>query len=193
MMGEDNLFAKLRFKLLSYQSKIRKSYYKILGMSIGNKTFLDRIHVEWPGNVVIGSGCNIQSNTTFWVQSPYIKSNKISIGDNVFIGRNTEFNCCDSITIGNNCLIASSTVFVDSSHTFAKDELIAEQPSIRKGIIIEEDVWIGTGSKILYGVRLGKGCIIGAGAIVNKSVPPYEIWAGVPARKIGERKNKTAL
>jgi len=49
-------------------------------------------------------------------------------------------------------------------------------------------VWIGTGCKILYGVHLGRGCIVGAGAVVNKSIPPYEIWAGVPAKKIGERK-----
>lgn len=157
-------------------------------MAIGEKTVLGKIFLEWPNSVQIGSNCDIQNNTTFWIQSPFKESNKIIIGDNVFVGRNTEFNCCDNIQIGNNCLIASSSVFVDSSHTYNKDQLIAEQPPIFKKIILDEDVWVGTGCKILYGVHLGKGCIIGAGAVVNKSVPPYEIWAGVPARKIGERK-----
>ncbi|WP_181306152.1 DapH/DapD/GlmU-related protein [Rufibacter sp. XAAS-G3-1] len=160
-------------------------------MKIGAKTIMDSINIEWPGNTEIGSNCTIQKNVTFWVQSPFNELNKIHIGDNVFIGRNTEFNCCNSIKVGNNCMIASSTVFVDSSHTFAKDQFISLQTVETKKIILEEDVWIGTGCKILIGVHLGKGCIIGAGAVVNKSVPAYEIWAGIPAKKIGDRKRFT--
>jgi acetyltransferase-like isoleucine patch superfamily enzyme len=188
MRKQHSILAKLRFKVLSFQGMLRVNFYRLQGMTIGKRTVLGDIHVEWPGSVNIGSDCDIQSNTTFWVQSPFKENNRIIIGDNVFIGRNTEFNCCETIRIGNNCLIASSTVFVDSTHTFTTDQLIARQPTIKKEVVVEEDVWIGTGTKILLGVRLGKGCIIGAGAVVNKSVPTNEIWAGVPAKKIGERK-----
>ena len=52
---------------------------------------------------------------------------------------------------------------------------------------IEADVWVGHSAIIIAGVHIGRGAIIGAGAVVTKDVPPYEIHAGVPARKIGER------
>lgn len=57
----------------------------------------------------------------------------------------------------------------------------------QKPTIIEADVWVGLGAIIMAGVRIGRGAIIGAGSVVTKSVPPYEIHAGVPAKKIGER------
>ena len=52
-------------------------------------------------------------------------------------------------------------------------------------VIIEEDVWVGTRATILAGVTLGRGCIIGANALVNKPVPPYALVAGIPAKIIG--------
>ena len=61
------------------------------------------------------------------------------------------------------------------------------QPTMRKGVVIEDDVWLGTQSVILDGVTIGKGSIIAAGAIVNISVPPYSIVAGVPAKIIKSR------
>ena len=53
--------------------------------------------------------------------------------------------------------------------------------------IVEDDVWIGHGSIIIAGINIGRGAIIAAGSVVNKSVPPCEIWGGVPARKIRDR------
>jgi acetyltransferase-like isoleucine patch superfamily enzyme len=56
---------------------------------------------------------------------------------------------------------------------------------------IEADVWVGYGSVIMSGVRVGHGAIIAAGAVVTQDVPPYEIWGGVPARKLRERFSTT--
>jgi acetyltransferase-like isoleucine patch superfamily enzyme len=53
--------------------------------------------------------------------------------------------------------------------------------------IVEADAWIGYGAVIMAGVRIWRGAIVAAGAVLTKDVPPYEIWGGVPARKIGER------
>ena len=63
-----------------------------------------------------------------------------------------------------------------------------KQLGIEKGIIINEDVWIGANAIILKGVEINKGAIIAAGSVVTNSIPSYEIWGGVPARKISERK-----
>lgn len=53
--------------------------------------------------------------------------------------------------------------------------------------IVENDVWIGTGSIIMSGVTIGKGSIVAAGSIVTKDIPPCEIWGGNPAKKIKDR------
>ena len=57
--------------------------------------------------------------------------------------------------------------------------------------IIEDDVWIGTGSIIMSGITIGRGSIVAAGAVVTKSIPPCEIWGGNPAKKIKNRFNNT--
>lgn len=54
-------------------------------------------------------------------------------------------------------------------------------------MMIGNDVWIAAGAQVLRGVKVGDGAVLGGGTIVTKDVPPYEIWAGVPARKIGQR------
>jgi acetyltransferase-like isoleucine patch superfamily enzyme len=54
-------------------------------------------------------------------------------------------------------------------------------------VVLEDGCDIGTGAIILPGVRIGEGAIIGAGAVVTCDIPPYEVWAGVPARRIRKR------
>lgn len=184
----NSIFNKLHFKLRALSEKARILYFRLNGMTLGKNIRLGRIDVECPNSISMGDNCNIGSGCIFWIQNPYDPANRITLGNNVYIGKNVEFNCCYSISVGDNCLIASSTVFVDSSHTFSLTEIIRLQPVVTKKIKIEEDVWIGLNCKILNGVQLGRGCIIGAGSVVNRSVPAYEIWAGVPARKIGERR-----
>lgn len=56
-----------------------------------------------------------------------------------------------------------------------------------KPTIIERDAWVGANAIIIAGVRIGRGSIVAAGAVVTKDVPPYEIFGGVPARKIADR------
>jgi len=67
------------------------------------------------------------------------------------------------------------------------DCLIREQPTTYRPIMIGDDVFIGMGAIILSGVKLGKGCVVAAGAVVTRDVAPYSVVAGVPARKLSER------
>ena len=64
--------------------------------------------------------------------------------------------------------------------------IFADRPAL-KPTVIEADAWIGCGTILLAGIRVGRGAIVAAGAVVTKDVPPYEIHGGVPARKIAER------
>ena len=58
-------------------------------------------------------------------------------------------------------------------------------------LVIEKDVFIGTRAMLIGVSKIGKGAVIGAGSVITKDAPPYEMWAGVPGRKIGERKEDT--
>jgi acetyltransferase-like isoleucine patch superfamily enzyme len=92
------------------------------------------------------------------------------------------------LVIGNNVLIAGHCLIIPANHIFTRKDIpINKQGTESKGIIIEDDVWIAAGCQILDGVTIGKGAIIAAGSVVNKSVDAYSIVGGVPAVFIKSR------
>lgn len=111
----------------------------------------------------------------------------VTIGDNTTFGYHTFLFASAGITIGSNCLIAPFVYIVDSDHGISRDQRINQQPNTSEAVFIGNDVWIGTGAKILKGVTIGEGAIVAAGALVNSDIQPYEIYGGIPAKKIGER------
>ncbi len=116
---------------------------------------------------------------------------KIEIGENTWIGErnNIRANGSGDIQIGRDCLISQFCNLISTNHGVARDGIIREQKpdSARNGIIVGDDVWLGAGSVITAGVSIGKGAVVGANAVVTRDIPAYEIWAGVPAKKICER------
>ena len=68
-----------------------------------------------------------------------------------------------------------------------KNILLNKQPVEARDVKIKSDVWLGTGVKVLAGVTINRGAIIAAGSVVNNNVPENEIYAGIPAKKVGER------
>jgi acetyltransferase-like isoleucine patch superfamily enzyme len=118
----------------------------------------------------------------------------ITYGGDIDIGVNCSVNpyCVlyglGGLKIGDNVRIAAHTVIVPANHTFDDPSIpICRQPETKKGIIIEDDVWIGAGCRILDGVRIGRGSVIGAGSVVTKSIPEMSVAVGVPARVIRRR------
>jgi acetyltransferase-like isoleucine patch superfamily enzyme len=129
-------------------------------------------------NVVLKEGTRICSCN---------ESAKISIGENTTIGYHTFIFASEKIEIGANCLIAPFVYIVDSNHQIEKSKLINEQPNLTAPIIIGNDVWIASNVTILKGAIIGDGAVIAANSVVNSNVPPYTIFGGSPAKKIGER------
>ena len=91
------------------------------------------------------------------------------------------------VKIGEKVLVASHEFITSTAHdpeakTFALT-------SVRKPVVIADNVWIGSGAVILPGVRLGTGCIVGAGAVVTVDVPANWIVVGVPARRVRLRES----
>lgn len=115
----------------------------------------------------------------------YIKcteSASCEIGDRVFLNHNCSITCVEKITIGNRCNIANNVVIVDHDHKLGEYGVVDRLESMP--VHIGENVWIGANSVILKGVSIGSGAVIAAGAVVNCDIPAYEIWGGVPAKKI---------
>lgn len=114
----------------------------------------------------------------------------------VKIGNNVQFgdycNIASNVYFGNNILMAGKVSFIGKhDHTFnIPGKTIWQGERGDNGTtIIEDDVWIGTGSIIMSGVTIGKGSIVAAGSIVTKNIPSCEIWGGNPAKKIKDRFN----
>ena len=107
----------------------------------------------------------------------------IHLGDNVFINYNCVILDMNRITIGNNVMIAPNVTISAATHPLSAVERRSRK-CLTGEIVIEDDVWIGCNAAILPGVRIGRGSIVGAGAVVNRDVPPHSVVAGVPARII---------
>jgi maltose O-acetyltransferase len=109
------------------------------------------------------------------------------IGEQVYIGEDCliidEINDRGMVTIGNRVAIAPRVTLVTSS--YPNESLIRPYAPVEFGpIIIEDDVWIGTGVTIFPGVCIHRGAVVGAASLVTHDVPPFTIVAGVPARVI---------
>ena len=139
----------------------RKLFYRLAGVKIGKGSV---VHM-W-ANFFEPSGIKIGSDTI--------------IGDHAFLDGRA------ALTIGNHVDIASSVMIYNSEHDLEKDDFSARTEPVEIG----DYVFIGPRVIILPGVKIGKGAVIAAGAVVTKDVPDFAIVGGVPAKTIGERKNK---
>lgn len=112
----------------------------------------------------------------------------ISVGDDVSLGLRPILMASEStITIGNKVMFGPEVMIIGGRHNTAvvgrfMTDVHVKRPEDDLGVAIEDDVWIGSRAIVLQGVRIGRGSIVGAGSIVTKSVPPYAIVAGNPAK-----------
>lgn len=131
---------------------------------IGDRTLISSFVIfrTYGGSIIIGNGCFVNSFSALYGHG--------------------------NLIIGNNCLIGPQVTIIPVNYGFKdRDTPFREQTPTKKGITIGDDVWIGAGVTIVDGCTIGNGCVIGAGAVVTKSVEPYSIVAGVPAKQISIR------
>ena len=140
----------------------------------------------------IGDRVKIGTNVVLEVYDKYkeqkfLPSFRIGNGSNV--GDDSHITCINRIDIGNNVRMGRKVFITDNAHGASEKSLLDISPKFRpmtsKGpVIIEDNVWIGEMVCILPGVTIGRGSIIGANAVVTKSVPPYCVVGGNPAKII---------
>ena len=124
-----------------------------------------------------------------------VGAKNISLGDSVFIGPNSVIMAADApLEIKGHFMGGPGLTIITGDHrTDIRDKFMDEVTRDEKlpendlPVVIEEDVWCGANVTILKGVTIGKGSIIAAGAVVTRDVGEYEIWGGVPAKKLKMR------
>lgn len=192
---------------------LRKIFYPCLFKKVGKGVVLGRnITLRHPQKISLGANCFIDDNVVLDAKGEGNRG--LKLGENVYVGRNSILSCKEGsifiddysnisancsllseteINLGKYCFLAGHCYLVaGGNHSF--DDVttpIMFQPSFSKGGIgIAEDVWLGAGVIVLDGVTIGKGSVVGAGAVVTQSLPEYSVAVGSPAERIRDRREK---
>lgn len=141
--------------------------------------------IECGFKVNLGSNCKLLCWDTYQ-DNNFDHKPLIRIGSNFSATRNLTIQCANKILIGNNVLVASDVFIIDYNHGLSPltDNYLDNPLKISKGVTIEDGAWIGNNVLIMPGVEIGFKSIIGAGSVVTKTIPPYSIAAGNPAKVI---------
>lgn len=188
--------------------KLRNVIYRTIFARLGKSVYIqDGVELVNAYCAEIGDGVHIFRGVRFNAAG---ENNHIRLESGVALERNVDIGCLDhtnitikkdtfigsdvcitgpgDIVVGERCLIAAHCGIYANNHRFHNiEEPITAQGISRKGIVIEDDCWLGHAVTVLDGVTIGKGSVIGAGAVVTKDIPPYSVAVGVPAKVIKNR------
>jgi acetyltransferase-like isoleucine patch superfamily enzyme len=165
--------------------RARALVLRLRGCQIGPKGRVGvRTRIDRPSRVRVGARAVFESDVWLKVTAG---TAQVVVGEFVFFGRGVEIDVSESVSIGNHVLLAPGVFITDHSHNFAAGTLIDAQGCAARPVVIEDDAWLGVRSVVLPGVCIGRGAIVGAGAVVTSDVAPNAIVAGVPARVVGHR------
>lgn len=211
---DDGLNGRILWQVLTRRvtSRLRGVYRQMWLRRSGGHLFIGRsVRLLHPQLISVGRAVIIEDNVTI----DALSQNGVVLGHNVTIARHSSIQCTGvirhlgiglkigdnsavgaysflgaqgGIVIGNNVIMGPRVSFHAENHRYERADIpIRLQGESREGIVIDDDCWIGAGSTILDGVVMGKGCVVAAGSVVTKSIPPYSVVAGVPARVIKQR------
>ncbi len=131
-------------------------------------------------------GMRIGRGSTIHMALSTYNPNGIEIGSDTIVGEWAVLDGRDSLKIGNHVDIATGVMIYNSEHDINDEKFKA----VTSPVEIEDYVFIGPRAIILPGVKIGKGAVVAAGAVVTKDVGEFKIVGGVPAKEIGERRNR---
>lgn len=188
---------------------LRLGWYRTRLGALGRGCHIDPgVSLQYPGRIRLGDGVGIGRHATLRANTGanpgirlgagvnindavIINANRgsVTLGERSWLGPFCLVYGNGGVTIGRNVLVAGHTSINTVSHSAERCDIpINDQPVLTGPVVIEDDCWIGLNAVILQGVTLGRGCIVGAGAVVTRSIPPWSIATGVPARVVGRRK-----
>lgn len=182
MLKKYGIFGLLKLIRSLIYTKIFYNQAKIIRLPFDIR---NRKYIKLGDNFTTGFGCRLEAY-------PIDESVVLKFGKNVQINDYVHISAMKGVTIGDNVLIASKVFISDLNHGSYGANDIHDSPNIppndrklyAEPIVIEENVWLGETVCVLGGVTIGKGTIVGANSVVSKSLPPYVIAVGAPAKPI---------
>lgn len=180
------MFTRIKQTWRKIRTKILCRIYKNLSCESG--TIIDKqVEIDNSGYIRIGKNTTISRWVVLRNWGGYIK-----IGDNCSVNSFSHLSGNGGIEIGNNVRIASHTTIISANHNFDRTDIpIVMQGETKKKIIIEDDCWIGSGVRVLAGVKIETGSVIGAGSVVTHNIPAYSVVVGVPGKVIKTREKES--
>jgi acetyltransferase-like isoleucine patch superfamily enzyme len=155
---------------------------------LGDGAYLDHgVYLHGcPGGIEIGAETCVMHNTELHVFNfRDLPHAFIKVGQGTFIGESVVVRGQGGVTIGDAVLIAPMVKILAVNHNFSDTTRpVIDQGITARGIVIEEGAWLGAGATILDGVRVGRGAVVGANAVVSKDIPPHTVAVGIPARVV---------
>ena len=180
------LFRKIVF--VGRKVRVRGKSHLFLGknIKIGNSVLLECFSKQ---GITLDDGVTIDEYATLKCKGSIRSQGKgIIIGMNTSLGLRNFLHGGGGIRIGKDCLLGPDVRIFSLNHNFGNTvRPIRLQGESGSEVIIEDNVWIGAGTTILPGVRIGSGSIVGAGSVVTKNFGMNSVMAGVPARLIKSR------
>lgn len=176
---------------LTSQEVLRKGANRISTILLELEVFLLHIIGFFPSHIVRRffyrlAGVKIGNRSAIHTGTKFYNPENIVIGDGTIIGEGAVLDGRDKLVIGNNVDIATDVMIYNAQHDIESPNFSAESSPVA----IDDYVFIGPRAIILPGVKIGKGAVVAAGAVVTKDVNELEIVGGIPAKVIGERKLK---
>lgn len=155
---------------------------------LGKGVYLDEgvyLHA-CPQGITIGDGTFVMHGAVLHVYNfRGLPHGGIRIGRDSLVGEYTVIRGQGGVTIGDRVYTSPHTQLLAVNHVYDDpDRSFTDQGITAEGIVVEDDVWLGSGAIVTDGVRIGKGSVVAAGAVVTKDVPPHSVVGGIPARLI---------
>jgi acetyltransferase-like isoleucine patch superfamily enzyme len=181
ILGSARRPAGVRSRLLAIRTLNYLTNYVVSGIpsfTVRHVWYQRVLGIDVEDHAAVFLGCYI------WFFGPgQLRRSGVRIGAHSRINRNCCLDARGPLVIGQNVSISPEVAILTASHQADDPEFPVET----RPVTIEDHVWIGTRATILPGVRLGRGCVVAAGAVVTRDVPPLAVVGGVPARQIGTR------
>lgn len=173
--------------------RIRHGRHISVGSSLllGDGAVLDGLSLE---GITLGDNVTVARGAVLGCTGVLARPGSgIRIGDRCGIGDHCYFGGQGGIEVGSDVLFGPGVRIFSENHRFEASELLIRlQGEVRAPVAIEDDCWIGAGATIVGGVRIGRGSVVAAGAVVTRDVLPGSVVAGVPARIVRSRSDRPA-
>lgn len=172
------------------RGRLRARWWRMRGVSIGQKVVIgSRSRVDRPWCLRLGNRFTAEEFVYFKIVSDHAL---LEFGEFGFVGRGTEFDVIQSVKVGDHTVIAPGCFVTDHNHGASAERRIDEQEAQAKPVTIGNDVWLGANVVVLAGVTIGDGAVVGANAVVTRNVPRMAVVAGIPARILRFRDERSA-